>query len=174
MQNIGKVLRIARYANNMSLIEASAASTVSNVYIYELESGKKTNVSEEYLTKLATGYGLILEQLVKLEEFYTNFEGNEERKYRRTLIETLKMIDKNCVLRANSISRTKAKALIELANNVDTADNAVEMYLGPSSYKEKIACITGMFDVPEIIDRQLEDTDEQVYYIYLTNIINNY
>ncbi len=174
MQNIGKILRIARYANNMSLIEASAASTVSNVYIYELERGKKNNVSEEYLTKLATGYGLILEQLVRLEELYTKFEGNEERKYRLTLIETLKMLDKNYVLRANPISRTKAKALIKIASCVETANDALEMYLGPSSYKEKIACITGMFDVPEIINRQLEDTDEQVYYIYLTHIINNY
>jgi len=57
---------------------------------------------------------------------------------------------------------------------VELADKAIDMHLGPASYKEKIACITGMFDVPEILDRQLEDTDEQLYYIYLTHIINNY
>lgn len=174
MQNVGKVLKIVRIANDMSRREASEATNVSAAYISELETGKKTHVSERCLAMLVAGYGLISEQFVKLDECYTKFEGNEKRKYRLTLIETLKMIDKNCVLRANPISRTKAKALIKIASCVETANDAVEMYLGPSSYKEKIACITGMFDVPEIIDRQLEDTDEQVYYIYLTHIINNY
>lgn len=174
MQNIGQVLKTIRIANDMSRREASEATKVSAIYISELETGKKTHVSEACLSKLATGYGLILEQLVKLEEYYTTIEGDDKRKYRLTLIKTLEMLEKNCVLRANSISRIKARGLIMLAKSVDMADKVVDMYLGPASYKEKIACITGMFDVPEIIDIQLEDTDEMVYYIYLAHIINNY
>ena len=174
MQNIGKVLKIVRIANNMSRREASETTNVSAVYISELETGKKTNVSEACLAKLATGYKLTLEQFVKLKDYYTKFEGSEERKFRLTLIETLRMLEKNASLRANPISRAQARGLVLLAKNVELADKAIDMYLGPASYKEKIACITGMFDVPEILDRQLEDTDEQLYYIYLTHIINNY
>lgn len=174
MENIGKVLKIVRIANNMSQKQASNATNVSTIYISELETGRKTHVSGAYLVKLARGYGLILEQLIKLEEYYTNLLVDDERKYRLTLIKTLEMLESNCKLKMQPISRTQARGLLLMSSSVESANKAIDLYLGPASYKEKIACITGMFDVPEIIDRQPEDTDEMVYYIYLTYIINNY
>jgi len=59
----------------MSRREASETTNVSAVYISELETGKKTNVSEACLAKLATEYKLTLEQFVKLKDYYTKFEG---------------------------------------------------------------------------------------------------
>lgn len=182
MQNIGKVLKIARIANNMSCKQASEATNVSAIYINELETGKKSHVSEAYLSKLANGYGLILEQLVELEmaytsleKFYTNILGGDKRLYRQVLIRTLDMIETNCELRIkHKLSRSEAHIALLFAENVEYANEIVEKFLGPASVKEKIACITGMFDVPEIIDRQPEDTDEQVYYMFLTHIINGY
>ncbi len=170
MQNIGKVLKIIRIANNMSRKQASEATSVSAIYISELETGKKINVSKECLVKLAAGYGLRMEQIIKLEKYYTNSLFEEERKYRRALTKALIMIESN----RGKISRRLAYSLIILADNVESANETIEQHLGPVSYKKKIEFITGMFDVPEIVDRQLEDTDEQVYYIYLTHIINNY
>ncbi|MBQ8042979.1 MAG: helix-turn-helix domain-containing protein [Clostridia bacterium] len=95
MKNIGKVLKIVRHANNMSLAAASSVSGVSAVYISELETEKKNNVSEEYLKKLAGGYGLQLCQIVELEDYYTSLDVEEKRKFRLTLMKVLEMIENN-------------------------------------------------------------------------------
>lgn len=95
MKNIGKVLKIVRHANNMSLSVASSISGVSAVYINELETGKKVNISEEYLNKLAIGYGLQLQQITELEDYYTNLCVEEKRKFRLTLMKVLQMLEDN-------------------------------------------------------------------------------
>lgn len=89
------ILKIARDANRMTAQVASAISGVSSVYLSEIERGKKTNVSTEYLTKLADAYNLNVSQIEELATFYESVDGDDERKYRLTLIKTLQIIDDN-------------------------------------------------------------------------------
>ena len=86
MKNIGKVLRIARIANDLTLKEAGCRSGVSHIYISELERQVKTNVSVEVLEKLAKAYNLTKEQIISLEEFYNILPIPEERMFRRILL----------------------------------------------------------------------------------------
>ena len=95
MRNIGKVLRIARHANNMSMARASHISGVSQPYISELERRKKCNISYEILKKLAKTYGLESYQLLELEGYYSSLDIEEERKFRLTLMKTLEMMESN-------------------------------------------------------------------------------
>lgn len=90
-----KILRIAREANHMTQEIASNISGVSKIYIHELEGGKKENISAAYLEKLADAYNLSTHQVFELADYYENLKFDEDRRLRLTLIETLKMIDKN-------------------------------------------------------------------------------
>lgn len=93
--SIGKVLKIARHANNMSTARASLMSDVSQIYISEIERRKKCNISYEILKKLAKTYGLESYQLLELEDYYSSLDVEEERKFRLTLIKTLEMMESN-------------------------------------------------------------------------------
>lgn len=92
---IGKILKIARHANNITLAAASCFSGVSTIYISEIEQGKKRNVSEDILTKLGNAYGLKLAQIKDLVAYYENLNVDEDRKFRLTLMKTLEMIEGN-------------------------------------------------------------------------------
>lgn len=93
--SVGKVLRIARHANNISMKAASSASGVSEVYISEIERQKKTKISEEILEKLANAYDLQLTQLIDLEAYYSNLDLPEKRKFRLTFMKALEMMESN-------------------------------------------------------------------------------
>lgn len=95
MKNIGKVLRIARIANDMTRLQASNISGVSQIYISELEQQRKTNVSDEILKKLAEAYNLTKSQMVALEGIYTSLDLPEERKFRRVLLDAVLCIEIN-------------------------------------------------------------------------------
>ena len=95
LKNIGKILAIARHANNMTRVEAQIASGVSLVYIGELENGKKTNVSGEILTKLGKAYDLSLEQIFQLYTYYSETNFTEKRRFRQTLAKALEMMENN-------------------------------------------------------------------------------
>ncbi len=70
-----------------------------------------------------------------------------------------------------SIATTKA--LIELSNTIEDANNVIEWHLENSpTYKEKIAFLKGMFDCAEIIDGHPDDSDELVYNLLLHSIIS--
>lgn len=101
-RSIGRVLRIVRYANNMTIAFASRVSSVSVPYLRELESEKKWNVSEEIMTKLCNAYGLKLFQIKELEAYYESLKVEENRKFRLTLMKTLEMIERNYVKATNS------------------------------------------------------------------------
>ena len=101
-KNIGKVLAIARHANNMTRVEVQITSGVSLVYIGELENEKKTNVSEEILTKLGKVYDLSLEQIYELASFYSCTSLSEKRKFRQTLKKALEMMENNIQEDANN------------------------------------------------------------------------
>lgn len=69
----------------------------------------------------------------------------------------------------SSMSREKAKILIELSATVEEADETIEKYLGDNpSLNEKVAFLRGMFDV-EIVGHSY---DEMSYYAMLSAIIN--
>ena len=89
------VLKIARHANYMTLQTASAISGVSSVYISQLELDKRCNISTEYLNKLANAYNLTAAQIEELADYYENVDGEEERKFRLTLMKTLELIESN-------------------------------------------------------------------------------
>lgn len=94
-RKIGEVLRIARIANDLSILEASKISGVSNPYIVEIEKNKK-NPSDEILEKLLKTYNLYPKQFVKLEDYYSRLDTVEDsRKYRMCLSRMLKVIDTN-------------------------------------------------------------------------------
>lgn len=93
--NIGKVLRIARIANNMTLKQASDASGVSSVYINELECQRKNNVSDEVLKKLVKAYDLTLYDIITLTELYNILTLPEERKFRRVLFNAIVFMEMN-------------------------------------------------------------------------------
>lgn len=95
MKNIGKVLRICRLANNLTLMEASSISSVSHIYISELERQKKANVSDEILEKLAKAYDLKISQIIELETFYNNLLVPEERKFRCMLLWAVIFMENN-------------------------------------------------------------------------------
>ena len=70
-----------------------------------------------------------------------------------------------------TMSREKAKALIELAPTVEDANKAVEDYLGEdTTLEEKMAFLHGMFDY-EVIGHP-EVADDATYYSTLNAIIN--
>lgn len=95
IRTIYMILKIARDANRMTVQVASAISGVSSVYLSEIERGVKTNVSSEYLAKLADAYNLSVSQIEELVTFYESVDGDDERKYRLTLMKTLQIIDDN-------------------------------------------------------------------------------
>lgn len=69
----------------------------------------------------------------------------------------------------SSMSREKAKVLIELSATVREADETIKKYLGDKpSLNEKIAFLRGMFNV-KIIGHSY---DEMSYYAMLSAIIN--
>lgn len=94
-KSIGKVLKIARHATNMTLMEASLVSGVSLPYISDLERQRKSNISVEILEKLAKVYDLQLFQMIELEVYYSNLDLPEERKFRLTLMKALEMMESN-------------------------------------------------------------------------------
>ena len=55
----------------------------------------KWNVSEDILTKLGNAYGLKLAQIKDLVAYYESLNVDEDRKFRRTLMKTLEMIEGN-------------------------------------------------------------------------------
>ena len=95
MKNIGKVLRIARIANDLTLKEAGSRSGVSYAYISELERQVKTNVSDEILEKLAKAYNLTKSQIITLEESYNILPIPEKRIFSRTLLNVLMYMESN-------------------------------------------------------------------------------
>ena len=97
MKNIGKVLRIARIANDLTLQDASHISGVSAVYISELERLKKTNISDAVLEKLANAYNLTKSQIVSLEELYNILPIPEERIFRRILFNAALYMEINAI-----------------------------------------------------------------------------
>ncbi len=70
-----------------------------------------------------------------------------------------------------TMSREKAKVLIELSSTVEEADEAIEEYLGDDkTLKEKMAFLHGMFDF-EVVGHP-EQADNMTYYSILNAIIN--
>lgn len=96
MKTVGEVLKIARLANMLTLKEVNENSGVSTIYINELECGRKENISNEYLSKLANAYNLSAEQVIELQNYYTSLEDVEEKRRKRlTLAKALEMIENN-------------------------------------------------------------------------------
>ena len=69
------------------------------------------------------------------------------------------------------MKRQNVKALIELSNTVEEANEVIEKYTDLETVKEKIAFLKGMFDW-EIIDKKETDSDEMIYNIALNAIIS--
>ena len=70
-----------------------------------------------------------------------------------------------------TMSREKAKALIELSATVEDADEIVKEYLGDDkTLKEKMAFLHGMFDFKVV--GHPEQADDMTYYSILNAIIN--
>ena len=67
------------------------------------------------------------------------------------------------------MKREQIKALIELANSVEEADEIIETYTPYKQYSSKIAYLQGMFDC-EIVGRHIEN-EEADYKALLTSII---
>ncbi len=72
---------------------------------------------------------------------------------------------------SNLIDREVAETLIWTSETIEEADEAVEMYLGKKSRKEKIDFIKDMFNV-QIIDGKPDDPDEMTYSMLLNMVIN--
>jgi len=68
------------------------------------------------------------------------------------------------------MKRKKIKALIELSNSFEEADNIIETYTDCKKYIQKIAYLQGMFDC-EIVGRHIIN-EEADYKALLTSIIN--
>ena len=69
------------------------------------------------------------------------------------------------------MERQKVKALIELSNTIEEANEVIEKYTELETVKEKIAFLKGMFDW-KIIDKKETDSDEMIYNIALNAIIS--
>lgn len=91
---INAVLKIARHANCMTIVEASKVSGVSNVFINKLENNQR-NARKTYLEKLAIAYKLRLPQLFEITDYYQNLDTDEETAFRHTLIKILETIENN-------------------------------------------------------------------------------
>ena len=63
------------------------------------------------------------------------------------------------------------KALIELSNSFEDANEIIEKYVGLKTFAEKIAYIRGMFNC-EIFSRT-DDNEEVDYIALLTSIVNS-
>jgi len=70
------------------------------------------------------------------------------------------------------MKREQIKALIELSNSFEEADEVIQKYAGFKTTKEKIAFIKGMFDV-KIISHPKDILDEDVYRLLLTAVVES-
>ena len=68
------------------------------------------------------------------------------------------------------MERQKVKALIELSNTIEEANEVIEKYTELETVKEKIAFLKGMFDW-KIIDKKETDSDEMIYNIAFNAIL---
>ena len=66
---VGKVLRIARIANDMTITDTSKKTGVSKSYITEIEKGKK-HPKYNILMKLLHEYQIDLEEFEKIDKYY--------------------------------------------------------------------------------------------------------
>ena len=75
---VGKVLRIARIANDMTITDTSKKTGVSKSYITEIEKGKK-HPKYNILMKLLYEYQSDLEEFEKIDKYYDSLL-NKKRK----------------------------------------------------------------------------------------------
>lgn len=68
------------------------------------------------------------------------------------------------------MKRDQIKALIELSNSYEEANEVIEKYVGLKTYEEKIAYVRGMFDC-EIFHTTI-DSKETDYIALLTSVLN--
>lgn len=92
---LGKILRIARCANGMTVQEAHIASGVSAVYIGQLERDARTNPQIKILEKFGEAYDLKVRDFFELESYYNSLEGDERPKFRKTLAKALALMEEN-------------------------------------------------------------------------------
>lgn len=84
------------------------------------------------------------------------------------MIEYLLQIEE--FLGGHYMRREQIKALIELSNSFEEANEVIETYTPNKSYAQKIAYLQGMFDC-EIVGRHI-DSEEADYMALLTSIID--
>jgi len=87
----GRVLKIARIANDYTRKEVAELTQLSPNYISEIEHGKK-HVGKKSLEKFAKAYNMTFFQLMTLIQFYTKLELDEETRYKLTLLKALEML----------------------------------------------------------------------------------
>lgn len=70
-----------------------------------------------------------------------------------------------------AINRDVVMTLIELAPNVNEADNVISKNYGFKTIEEKVAFLKGMFDI-KIIGHEKDKPNETTYWVILDTIIN--
>ena len=93
---VGKVLRIARIANDMTITDTSKKTGVSKSYITEIEKGKK-HPKYNILMKLLYEYQSDLEEFEKIDKYYDSLLNKKEKLkiYRIILLKILQTSNKN-------------------------------------------------------------------------------
>ena len=93
---VGKVLRIARIANDMTITDTSKKTGVSKSYITEIEKGKK-HPKYNILMKLLYEYQSDLEEFEKIDKYYDSLLNKKEKLkiYRIILLKILQNSNKN-------------------------------------------------------------------------------
>jgi transcriptional regulator with XRE-family HTH domain len=65
LQRIGRVLKTMREAKGFTQLKLAKRAKVTNVYLSQLEQGKKKNPSLAVLTRIARALGVPVTQLLK-------------------------------------------------------------------------------------------------------------
>lgn len=86
--SIGRVLKIIRIANDLSIVELARKVGVSNTYICELEKGKK-QASQKILDRILAHYNLNKDNLELFVKFYDSINLDDLKKYQLTMLNVL-------------------------------------------------------------------------------------
>lgn len=96
MKEFGKVLKIARIANNLTTKEAAERMQVRSSYISAIENGTRKGIRRETLTKFADVYSYKASEICFLEEYYESLVNeDDDKKYRKTLCKAIDILESN-------------------------------------------------------------------------------
>ena len=84
---LGEIIRIFRIANGYTMKQLAENSSLSVVYISELEAIRKKNPSSDTIEKLANAFNVSSEQLLKIAKLSEEGKWN----FQKTLLEVLKI-----------------------------------------------------------------------------------